>query len=81
MRYEAEHKSEVHQKIVRDASRRVRAEGVTGAAVSAVMKDSGLTHGGFYKHFENKDKLLAESLGEAFREIAERLADAGEPRV
>jgi TetR/AcrR family transcriptional repressor of nem operon len=78
MRYRAEHKSEVHQKIVKDASRRVRAEGVTGAAVSAVMKDSGLTHGGFYKHFESKDKLLAESLGEAFREIAERLADAGE---
>ncbi len=78
MRYGAEHKSEVHQKIVKEASRRVRVEGVTGAAVSAVMKDSGLTHGGFYKHFENKDKLLAESLGEAFREIAERLADAGE---
>jgi TetR/AcrR family transcriptional regulator, transcriptional repressor for nem operon len=78
MRYGAEHKGEVHQKIVKDASRRVRAEGVTGAAVSAVMKDSGLTHGGFYKHFESKDKLLAESLGEAFGEIAERLADAGE---
>lgn len=78
MRYGAEHKSEVHQKIVKDASRRVRAEGVTGAAVSAVMKDSGLTHGGFYKHFESKEKLLAESLGEAFRDIAERLADAGE---
>ena len=78
MRYGAEHKSEVHEKIVKDASRRVRVEGVTGAAVSAVMKDSGLTHGGFYKHFESKNELLAESLSEAFREIAGRLADAGE---
>jgi TetR/AcrR family transcriptional regulator, transcriptional repressor for nem operon len=76
MRYPPEHKAEVHQKIVKDASRRVRTEGVTGAAVSAVMRDTGLTHGGFYKHFESKDELLMESLREAFQEIADRLAHA-----
>ena len=76
MRYQSEHKAEIHQKIVKDASRRVRAEGITGAAVSAVMRDAGLTHGGFYKHFESKDKLLVESLGEAFEDIAERLVHA-----
>ena len=70
MRYRPEHKAEIHQKIVKDASRRVRAEGVTGAAVSAVMRDAGLTHGGFYKHFGSKDDLLLESLSEAFREIS-----------
>jgi len=64
--------------MVNDASRRFRAEGLSGAAVSAVMRDSGLTHGGFYKHFESKDELLIESLSQAFREISERLADAGE---
>jgi TetR/AcrR family transcriptional repressor of nem operon len=58
MRYLPEHKAETHQKIVKDASRRVRAEGMTGAAVSAVMRDAGLTHGGFYKHFGSKDELL-----------------------
>jgi len=78
MRYQAEHKVEIHQKIVKDASRRVRAEGITGAAVSAVMRDAGLTHGGFYKHFSSKDDLLLESLSEAFREIAARLTEAGE---
>src|SRR5271156_670110 len=78
MRYRPEHKAEIHQKIVKDASRRVRAEGITGAAVSAVMRDAGLTHGGFYKHFESKDDLLMESLGEAFQEIADRLAHAAE---
>ena len=67
MRYQPEHKAEIHQKIVKDASRRVRAEGITGAAVSAVMRDAGLTHGGFYKHFESKDELLTESLSEAFQ--------------
>jgi len=78
MRYSPEHKAEIHMKIVKDASRRVRAEGITGAAVSAVMRDAGLTHGGFYKHFESKDELLTESLSEAFQEIADRLAHAGE---
>ncbi|MBB5345821.1 TetR/AcrR family transcriptional regulator [Tunturibacter empetritectus] len=74
MRYRPEHKGEVHQKIVKDASRRVRTEGITGAAVSAVMRDAGLTHGGFYKHFGSKDELLMESVTEAFQETADRLA-------
>lgn len=76
MRYQPEHKAEIHEKIVKDAARRVRAEGITGAAVTAVMRDAGLTHGGFYKHFESKDALLLESLREGFREIEDRMADA-----
>ena len=78
MRYRPEHKAEVHQKIVKDASRRIRDEGITGAAVAVVMRDAGLTHGGFYKHFESKDELLMESLSEAFQEIGDRLAHAAE---
>src|SRR5215470_1737691 len=76
MRYRPEHKVEIHQKIVKDASRRVRAEGLNGAGVSAVMQDAGLTHGGFYKHFASKDDLLLESLGEGFREIEDTLVHA-----
>ena len=60
MRYQPEHKLEIHPRIVKDASRRLRAKGLNGAAVSAVMKDAGLTHGGFYKHFSSKDDLLLE---------------------
>ncbi len=78
MRYGPEHKAEVHQKIVKDASRRVRAEGLNGAAVAAVMRDTGLTHGGFYKHFPSKDELLLESLREAFRDIIKTLVGAAE---
>jgi TetR/AcrR family transcriptional repressor of nem operon len=78
MRYRPEHKVEIHKKIVKDASRRVRAEGLNGAAVAAVMHDTGLTHGGFYKHFASKDDLLVESLKEAFREIEETLGRAAE---
>jgi TetR/AcrR family transcriptional regulator, transcriptional repressor for nem operon len=78
MRYPPEHKAEIRRKIVSDASRRVRAEGLTGTAVSAVMRDAGLTHGGFYKYFGSKDELLLESLSEAFRDMAECLAHAAE---
>jgi TetR/AcrR family transcriptional repressor of nem operon len=76
MRYRPEHKVEIHQKIVKDASRRVRSEGLNGAAVAAVMRDTGLTHGGFYKHFGNKNELLLESVHEAFREMADNLVRA-----
>ena len=78
MRYQPEHKAEVRQKIVNDASRRVRKRGLSGAAVATVMHDAGLTHGGFYKHFRNKDELLLESLSEGFRQIADALAQAAE---
>jgi TetR/AcrR family transcriptional repressor of nem operon len=78
MRYPPEHKAVVHQKIVKDASRRVRAEGLSGAAVAAVMRDTGLTHGGFYKHFGSKDELVIESLREAFRDIGDKLVRAAE---
>ncbi|HWF39509.1 MAG TPA: TetR/AcrR family transcriptional regulator [Candidatus Acidoferrales bacterium] len=78
MRYQPEHKAEVHRKIVKDASRRVRAEGLNGATVAAVMRDTGLTHGGFYKHFGSKDDLLLESLRKAFGEMEDILVHVAE---
>jgi TetR/AcrR family transcriptional repressor of nem operon len=78
MRYPADHKAEVHKKIVKDASLRIRGEGLTGAAVASVMRDTGLTHGGFYKHFGSKEDLLRESVQEAFRDIIEKLVRVAE---
>ena len=78
MRYRPGHKAEIHQKIVKDASQRLRTEGLNGAAVAAVMRDTGLTHGGFYKHFKSKDELLIESLKESFQDIIDRLVRAAE---
>lgn len=78
MRYPPGHKTEVRRKILKDASRRVRGKGFTGAAVATVMRDTGLTHGGFYKHFESKDELLIQSLHEAFCDITAKLAGAAE---
>ena len=78
MRYPPGHRAETRRKIVKDAARRLRAEGFGGAAVSTVMKDAGLTHGGFYKHFASKEDLVMESVRDAFREIAGFLASIAE---
>src|SRR5437868_12070029 len=68
MRYQPEHKTQTRDRIVRTASRKLRAEGLDGPGVASVMKASGLTVGGFYKHFRNKDELLAEAIAQGFSE-------------
>ena len=66
MRYEPEHKTRTRDRIVRNAARKLRAEGLNGPGVASMMKASGLTVGGFYKHFRSKDELLAEAIAQAF---------------
>jgi TetR/AcrR family transcriptional repressor of nem operon len=66
MRYEPEHKERTRERIVRNAARKLRGEGLSGPGVAGVMKASGLTVGGFYKHFRSKDELLAEAIAQAF---------------
>jgi len=73
MRYEPQHKSQTRDRIVRNAARKLRAEGLSGPGVASVMKASGLTVGGFYKHFRSKDELLAESIAEAFSDSSEKI--------
>ena len=60
MRYQPEHKAEIRQKIVKDAARRVRTEGLAGAAVSAVMRDAGLTHVDDTQAFEEKFQVMEQ---------------------
>ena len=66
MRYEPEHKTQTRDRIVRATARKLRAEGLNGPGVASVMKASGLTVGGFYKHFHTKDELFAEAIAQAF---------------
>jgi TetR/AcrR family transcriptional repressor of nem operon len=66
MRYEPEHKMRTRDRIVRNTARKLRAEGLSGPGVASVMKASGLTVGGFYKHFRSMDELVAEALAQAF---------------
>ena len=75
MRYESHHKEQTHRRIVESASRKFRAEGINGPGVATVMKASGLTVGGFYKHFTSKDALFAEAIDESVRQVAAMLTD------
>jgi TetR/AcrR family transcriptional regulator, transcriptional repressor for nem operon len=73
MRYEPEHKTRTRDRIVRNAAHKLRAEGLSGPGVASVMKASGLTVGGFYKHFRSKDELLADAIAQGFSESSEKI--------
>jgi len=66
VRYSNEHKAETRQRVLKEAAREIRAKGPDGVAVAGVMARAGLTHGGFYAHFESKDALIAEAIGTMF---------------
>jgi TetR/AcrR family transcriptional repressor of nem operon len=70
MRMSQAEKDKTHARIVASASRLLRERGVDGASVSDVMKEAGLTHGGFYKHFDSKDALMESALDAAFATFA-----------
>lgn len=59
-------KQATHNRIVKVASRRFRELGLEGIGVADVMKQAGVTVGGFYKHFEDRDQLVSEALANAF---------------
>lgn len=61
MRYSKEHKQETHARIVRKASVRLREKGAHGVGVADLMKEAGLTHGGFYAHFDSREALVIEA--------------------
>jgi TetR/AcrR family transcriptional repressor of nem operon len=76
MRYDAEHKSNTHRRIVKGASRQLRKKGLNGPTVATLMKASGLTVGGFYKHFSSRNDLVIEAIEESVRELTQTMIDA-----
>jgi len=65
MRYSREHKLETHARIIKRASVRLREKGAHGIGVADLMKDAGLTHGGFYAHFDSREALVIEAFAYA----------------
>src|SRR6204780_1722761 len=65
MRYSKEHKFQTHARIVKKPSVRLREKGAHGIGVADLMKDAGLTHGGFYAHFDSRDALVIEAFTHA----------------
>src|ERR1700754_3848107 len=72
MRYSETHKEETRRKVVRAAATAVRAKGPEGVGVAEIMAEAGLTHGGFYAHFPNKEALVVAAIEEAFGQSARR---------
>ena len=75
-------KQATHERIVEVATRAIRRSGYAGTGVADIMKEAGLTHGGFYAHFASRDALLAEAGDRAGAEsvaLAARVAAAAPP--
>src|SRR5438105_60275 len=74
-------KEETHERIVDAAARALRRHGYAGVGVADVMRDAGLTHGGFYAHFDSRDALLVEALERAGRESFDAVTRAALQRA
>ncbi|MBU1353635.1 MAG: TetR/AcrR family transcriptional regulator [Gammaproteobacteria bacterium] len=74
-------KEATHERIVSVAARAIRRNGYHGTGVADIMKEAGLTHGGFYAHFESRDAMLAEAATQACVQSVASVAGAvaGEP--
>src|SRR6478672_6158944 len=83
MRHSRTEKAKTHERIVTVASKKFREEGLAGIGIADLMKEAGLTVGGFYKHFKSRDELVAEAVGSALgtwqRQVA--AAASGGPPV
>jgi AcrR family transcriptional regulator len=68
-------KEATHDRIVEVAARAIRRSGYAGTGVADIMKEAGLTHGGFYAHFDSREMLLAEAADSAGAEAVSLSAD------
>jgi len=71
---ELTHKERTRARILDEAAKAMRAEGHEGIGVADLMKRAGLTHGGFYAHFRNRDDLVAHAVARMFQDSGAMLA-------
>ena len=62
MRYDNQHKQQTRRRVLEAAAEAIRTEGPERISVAAVMTRAGLTHGGFYAHFDSKEMLVAATI-------------------
>ena len=70
-----------HARIVDVAAKAIRRAGYRGVGVADIMKEAGLTHGGFYAHFDSREALVIEAMAKAGHENIESLTEAIERRM
>jgi TetR/AcrR family transcriptional regulator, transcriptional repressor for nem operon len=73
MPYSKEHKKNIRVKILDSAAKAIRSRGIQNISVPYVMKGAGLTHGGFYAHFNSKEQLVGEVCTFAIDETLSRM--------
>lgn len=73
-RYGTDHKLETRRRILEQAGRRLKRDGIDRSGIAAVMADAGLTNGAFYAHFSSKDDLVATVVADQLRRQCERNA-------
>lgn len=81
MRISKAQAEENRNRVLAAASELFRARGFESVSVADIMRAAGLTHGGFYNHFESKEALAAEAVAQAWSAIAAhraRVADLSE---
>jgi TetR/AcrR family transcriptional repressor of nem operon len=78
MRNSREVAAENRERIVAAAARLFRERGIAAVGIAELMESAGMTHGGFYKHFESKDALIAEACAYSFGEPGGSLRSAAE---
>ncbi|HKE47830.1 MAG TPA: TetR/AcrR family transcriptional regulator [Rhodanobacteraceae bacterium] len=75
MRTSREEAARTRARIVRSAAALFKRDGIHATGLAGLMADAGLTHGGFYGHFESKEQLVAEACELAFAESLERIVE------
>src|SRR5947208_15962897 len=78
MRYSAEHKARIHEKILSVAARSFRERGGDTSGIGTVMKKVGLKKGGFYRHFKSKDDLFVEAVARALDETGRGMVEVAD---
>ena len=76
MRYSAQHKAQTHERLVKTAAKQFRRRGLQGIGIAKLMGGMGLTHGGFYAHFDNKNELVAAAARAIFSEAITAIESA-----
>lgn len=74
MRRSKQQTAATRQRIIRESAAAFRKNGIAATGLSDLMAAAGLTHGGFYRHFDSKAQLIAEACGAAAKSLAEQVA-------
>ena len=70
-------KAQSHDRILDIAAARIRRDGIASLTVAELMKEAGLTHGGFYRHFDSREQLVAEAAQRALTQGSQPTIAAG----